>query len=73
MPPPPVTFLMIGRLIADKGVREYVAAARTAREAAPDARFRLLGPMDPNPSAISEDEVAAWREEGVVEYLGSSR
>ncbi len=72
LPPPPVTFLMVSRLLADKGVREYVAAAGTAHRSRPEARFRLLGPMDPNPSAISEDEVAAWREEGVVEYLGSA-
>lgn len=71
-PPPPVTFLMIGRLIADKGVREYVNAARLARERLADARFLLLGPLDPNPSAISEAELAGWREEGIIEYLGST-
>ncbi len=52
---------MVGRLLADKGVREYVAAAGMAYRSRPAARFRLLGPMDPNPSAVSEDEVAAWR------------
>jgi glycosyltransferase involved in cell wall biosynthesis len=72
MPPPPVTFLMIGRLIRDKGIQEYVEAARRVRRDHPDARFQLLGPLDSNPSAISRRELDTWRQEGAVEYLGST-
>jgi glycosyltransferase involved in cell wall biosynthesis len=73
-PPPasPITFLMICRLIADKGVREYVAAARMARGRLPEARFWLLGPLDPNPTAIGREELDAWIDEGVIDYLGAT-
>jgi glycosyltransferase involved in cell wall biosynthesis len=73
LPPPPVTFLMIGRLIRDKGVGEYVEAARRVRSAHPEVRIQLLGALDPNPSAISVRELNNWRAEGAVEYLGSTR
>jgi glycosyltransferase involved in cell wall biosynthesis len=66
-------FVLIGRLLWDKGVGEYVEAARRLRARYPQARFRLLGPVGvDNPSAISRDEVAAWEQEGVIEYLGEA-
>jgi glycosyltransferase involved in cell wall biosynthesis len=65
------TFLMIARLLRDKGVYEFVEAARIVRRSHPTARFNLVGPFDPNPSAIKASEVAAWAREGVVDYLGS--
>ena len=64
-------FLLIGRLLKDKGVYEYVGAARKAREENPDLRFLLVGPLDSNPSAISRNELDAWQAEGVIEYLGA--
>jgi glycosyltransferase involved in cell wall biosynthesis len=72
LPGGPPTFLMIARLIRDKGVREYVEAAGEVRRVHPEARFQLLGPLDPNPTAISADELAAWRRAGVVDYLGTT-
>ncbi|QGZ62850.1 glycosyltransferase [Paraburkholderia acidisoli] len=67
------TFVLIGRLLWDKGVGEYVEAARALRARYPHARFQLLGPVGvDNPSAISRDEVAAWEREGVIEYLGET-
>jgi glycosyltransferase involved in cell wall biosynthesis len=71
-PPEPITFLMIGRLIRDKGVAEYVEAARRVHRSRPEVRIQLLGPLDPNPSAISARELEIWRTEGAVEYLGST-
>ena len=75
--PPPsrntFSFVLIGRLLWDKGVGEYVEAARRLRARYPYARFGLLGPVGvDNPSAISRDEVAAWEREGVVDYLGET-
>ncbi len=70
LPPGPVTFLLIGRVIRDKGVAEYVEAATIVRKAHPDARFQLLGPMDVNPSAISQAELDGWVAAGAIEYLG---
>lgn len=63
-------FLLIARLIREKGVEDYVAAAREIRRREPRARFQLLGPFDPHPDAVSREQVAAWEAEGVVEYLG---
>ncbi|MFC5430221.1 glycosyltransferase family 4 protein [Paraburkholderia denitrificans] len=66
-------FVLIGRLLWDKGVGEYVEAARALRARYPHARFRLLGPVGvDNPSAISREDVAAWEREGVIEYLGET-
>lgn len=71
-PPPagPVSFLMIARLLGDKGVREYVAAARSLRQEFPDAECRLAGWIDSHPDSISEDELNAWQREGAVTFLG---
>jgi len=70
MPEGPVSFLMVARLIRDKGVREYLEAARRVRAAVPGTRFRLLGALDSNPTAVSQAELDAWVREGVVDYLG---
>lgn len=69
LPDAPV-FLMLSRLLADKGVREYAEAARRVRAEAPEARCLLAGALDPNPSAIGTEELAHWEDEGAVEYLG---
>ncbi len=67
----PGRFLFVGRLLADKGVREFVAAARLAKVENPRLSFHLLGPLDPgNPAGISESELATWIEEGAVVYDG---
>lgn len=71
MPEGPVTFLMIARLLRDKGVYEYVEAARQVKRAQPQARFVLIGPFDPNPAAVKPAEVEAWVREGVIEYGGA--
>ncbi|MEM5367331.1 glycosyltransferase family 4 protein [Paraburkholderia azotifigens] len=67
------SFVLIGRLLWDKGVGEYVEAARRLRATYPHARFQLLGPVGvDNPSAISQAEVDAWVREGVIDYLGEA-
>jgi glycosyltransferase involved in cell wall biosynthesis len=74
-PPPdpasPPVFLLIARLLRDKGVIEFVEAARRLRPAHPEARFRLLGALGPqNRTAIDRATVESWVAEGVVEYGG---
>ena len=69
----PVTFLMIARLLREKGVVEFVEAARQLRRRRPEVRVQLLGPLDSNPSGLSQADIDAWSEEGVVEYLGETR
>ena len=73
LPPAPPRFLLIARLLRDKGVREYVEAARMLRATHPEARFQLLGPIDPgNRSAIRQDELDRWIADGTIHYLGSA-
>jgi glycosyltransferase involved in cell wall biosynthesis len=72
-PPGPLSFLLVGRLLWQKGVREYVEAARLVRREVPDARFNLLGFLDvANRSAVSRPEVDAWVTEGLIDYLGEA-
>lgn len=66
----PVSFLLIARLLGDKGVREYAEAARLIRKEYPHVIFNLVGWIDENPDAIRQDELDAWVSEGVVSYWG---
>lgn len=69
-PDGPVTFLMVSRLVADKGVREFVEAAQRIQQDHPEARFQLLGdPRPSNRSAIPFGELERWIEEGILEHL----
>jgi glycosyltransferase involved in cell wall biosynthesis len=64
-------FLLVARLLWDKGVGEFVAAARQVRQRYPHTQFQLLGFLDvDNPSAVSREYVQAWEAEGVLTYLG---
>ncbi|MFY0992442.1 glycosyltransferase family 4 protein [Halomonas sp. C05BenzN] len=63
-------FLLIARLIADKGIRQYVEAARRVKRLHGKAYFLLVGGLDDNPESIRRDELEAWCREGVIEYLG---
>jgi len=58
------------RLLRDKGVREFVAAARYVRQAGVAARFALVGTTDVNPTSLTPSEVEAIAREGVVEVWG---
>lgn len=66
----PLTFLMIGRLLGDKGAREYAAAAARVRVLRPDVRFALVGWIDENPDAIDESELAEWVRSSTLEFHG---
>ena len=66
----PVTFLFVGRLLKDKGVLDFVAAARQVKSAHPSARFLLVGGIDENPESISQADVEAWETEGLLEWPG---
>ena len=70
-PAGPVRVVMVSRMIAEKGVRELVAAARLLKARGLDLRITLAGtPDQENPSAIAEAELNGWAQEGIVEYLG---
>lgn len=64
------SFLLIARLLGDKGVREYAEAARIIKAKYPETEFHLVGWIDDNPSAISQAELDAWVSEKTVNYWG---
>lgn len=65
-------FLLIARLLGDKGIREYAKAAETVKQQYPEAVFELVGPEDPSPDGIKLDEVNKWVSSGAIEYSGST-
>ena len=68
-----LVFLMVARLLWDKGVREYVDAARIVKKRYPETRFQLLGFLDvQTQTAVPREDVELWVREGIVEYLGTS-
>jgi glycosyltransferase involved in cell wall biosynthesis len=72
-PPGPPLVLFPARIIGDKGVREFVEAARILKREGTPATFRLVGRTDPdNPTDVGEATVREWEREGVVEWLGFS-
>jgi glycosyltransferase involved in cell wall biosynthesis len=65
-------FLMIARLLADKGIREFVAAARIVRALHPQSTFSVVGAYDPNPTGIKPAEITQWVTEGIIKYQGTT-
>lgn len=69
----PPLVLMASRLLVDKGVREFVAAARVLR-GYKSARFVLVGDVDPgNPTSLARAEIQDWVNEGVIEWWGQRK
>jgi glycosyltransferase involved in cell wall biosynthesis len=69
----PVTFLLIARMLWDKGVGEFVEAARQIKTEFSDVRFQFLGFLDVrNRTAISHEQMQIWEEQGVIDYLGET-
>jgi glycosyltransferase involved in cell wall biosynthesis len=66
----PVTFVLVARLLREKGIVEYVNAARRIKESRPDTVFRLLGDVDDNPGGLAREQVAAWVADGIIEWPG---
>ena len=70
---PPVRFLLVARMLWDKGVGEFVAAARILKHRNLNVECYLLGFLDnENPVAVSAGQIDEWEQEGVVSYLGAS-
>ena len=66
----PVTFLLVARLLREKGVVEYAEAAKLVKALYPKTRFVLLGDLDSNPSSLSQLEVEGWVLDGLLEWPG---
>lgn len=70
VPPNGICFLMICRLLGDKGVREYAQAAKRIHATNPEVRFALAGWIDENPDSIAQTELDAWTAAGTIDFLG---
>jgi glycosyltransferase involved in cell wall biosynthesis len=70
MPIGPTKFLLIARLLGDKGIREYAAAAEKLSALNPEVEFHLVGGHDLNPDAIRPDEIRAWQKAGNIVWHG---
>jgi glycosyltransferase involved in cell wall biosynthesis len=69
----PFRFLLIARMLSDKGITEFARAAALLAGRGKDAEAVLLGGIDTgNRTAISEEELAAWAAEGHIRYFGSA-
>lgn len=68
-----MTFLLVSRLLWEKGLGEYIEVARRIRSMGLNAKFQVLGFLDEhNPTAISREVLESWVAEGVIEYLGAT-
>ncbi len=64
-------FLLIGRVLRDKGILEYIQAARKVKSVYPRARFQIIGQFDINPSSIKIQDLQPYIQDGSIEYLGA--
>jgi glycosyltransferase involved in cell wall biosynthesis len=70
-PPPPVRVVLVARMIREKGVADFAAAARLLKG---QAEFLLAGAPDPgNPNTVTEAELRAWEAEGILTWLGPQK
>lgn len=65
-------FLLIARLLGEKGIREYAAAAEVVKQKYPNANFDLVGPEDPSPDGIPHSEIEEWHQNGIINYRGAT-
>ena len=63
-------FIMIARLLGEKGVREYIEAARILKARYPEGEWLLVGDADVNPDSLSQNEIEQLKQNGAVRYLG---
>lgn len=69
--PDTLTFIFIARLIAEKGIRDFVSAAKVVKKKYPFAKFVVLGAIDKNAlGALTNEELSKLIDEGIIEYPG---
>jgi glycosyltransferase involved in cell wall biosynthesis len=68
------TFLLISRLITDKGILEYIDAVKKLKGEGLNARFQVLGAIDPeHKRGIKREVIQEWINSGLIEYLGTTK
>lgn len=66
-------FILVARMIRDKGIEEYYRAAKILKREYEDINFRLLGPIGvSNRSSIKRYEIEKWHRSGIIEYISES-
>lgn len=69
-----ISFLLVARMLWDKGVGEFVEASKILKPQYPNVQFQLLGFLGVNnPSAVSKEQMDKWEKEGYIQYLGSTQ
>ncbi|MBS1928082.1 MAG: glycosyltransferase family 4 protein [Ferruginibacter sp.] len=69
-------FLFISRLVKDKGIGEYVSAAKKLKPAYPEVEFAVLGPLwnqNLKDNTVSPEELQNWQDEGIIKYFGETK
>lgn len=66
----PVTFIFIARLLKEKGIVDFVEAARLVKGEEPSVRFVVVGGVDENPNSVTSRDVETWVSEGLIEWPG---
>ena len=70
-PSGPIIVSLVARMLRDKGVVEFVEAARLVNKSGVDVRFQLIGDVDPgNPTTLTQSQLEQWTEEGAVTWKG---
>lgn len=73
-PTSPFTFLFIGRVLWDKGIGEFVDAARVVKKQHPNVQFHILGQLGAsNPACVNLQQMEEWEKSGVVKFLGETQ
>ena len=68
-----ITFLFAGRIIWEKGIKEYVTAAKIIKEKYSNTKFQLLGFVDPsNPNSVPYQDIQDWQRKNIITYLGET-
>lgn len=65
-----IMFTFIGRLLREKGVADFVSAARMMKVKYPQVDFVIVGDTDANPDSIRREEVLHWVDEGIIQWVG---
>lgn len=69
----PFSFLFIGRVLWDKGVGEFVEAAKVVKKQYPKVQFKILGQLGANnPASVNSQQMSEWEQSGAIKYLGET-
>lgn len=72
VPPSPLHLLFIGRVIREKGIFEFIEAAKEIKKLHQEVIFTVLGPIYNSPTAVSSQQIEQWQNSGLIRYAGSA-